>query len=47
MIVEITAEVPKDCEEQFQQALKDADFNLMQALDPKWTAVRMVDEEKE
>ena len=45
MIVEITAEVPKDCEEQFRQALSDADFNLMQALDPKWTAVRMVNEQ--
>ena len=44
MIVQITAEVPKDCEEQFRQALVDADFNLMQALDPMWTAVRTVDE---
>lgn len=44
MTVIITAEVPKDCEEQFRQALSDADFNLMQALDPKWTAVRTTED---
>lgn len=44
MIIEITAKVPEDYEAQFRKALSDADFNLMQALDPEWTAVRTVDE---
>ena len=44
MIIEITAKVPEEYEVQFRNALSDADFNLMQALDPEWTAVRMVNE---
>lgn len=43
MIIEITAKVPEDYEAQFRKALSDADFNLMQALDPEWTAVRTVE----
>lgn len=39
MIITITAEVPKEDEAQFRQAMEDGDFNWMQEIDPRWLEV--------
>ena len=43
MIISIKAVVPEDYEAQFRKAMEDADFNLMQALDPEWIGVKIDD----
>ena len=45
MIVKITAIIDKEYEPQFRQAMEDADFTWMQALDPKWLEVVEDDED--